>query len=36
MTKHEMENYDKRKETANKMMHSLSMADKYRRMVYLD
>lgn len=35
MSKHEMENYIKKQDIAEKMMHSPSMADRYRRMVYL-
>jgi hypothetical protein len=35
MSRYEMENYEKRRENASKMMHSLNMADKYRRMVYI-
>ena len=35
MNKHEVHNHENRVDCANKMMHSLSMADKYRRMVYL-
>jgi len=34
-SKHEMENYSKKQDIANKMMHTPSMADNYRRMVYL-
>jgi hypothetical protein len=33
-SKHEMENYSKKQDVANKMMHTPSMAEKYRRMVY--
>lgn len=35
MSKHDQE-HQKKLDNANKMMHSLTMADKYRRMVYLD
>jgi hypothetical protein len=35
MSKHDQEQTNKQN-NANKMMHSLSMADKYRRMVYLE
>lgn len=35
MSKHDQE-HNTKKNNANKMMHSLSMADKYRRMVYLE
>jgi hypothetical protein len=34
-SKHEMENYTKKQDIANKMMHTPTMAEKYRRMVYL-
>jgi hypothetical protein len=30
-----MENYSKKQDIANKMMHTSTMAEKYRRMVYL-
>jgi hypothetical protein len=33
-SKQEMENYSKKKDVANKMMHTPIMAEKYRRMVY--
>jgi len=32
--KHELENHTRRVDNANKMMHTLTMSDKYRRMVY--
>lgn len=35
MSKHDQE-YDNKRNNADKMMHSLSMADRYRRMVYLE
>jgi integrase len=35
MSKHDQE-YERKRTNADKMMHSLSMADKYRRMVYLE
>ena len=35
MSKHEMEQHSKKQDTAQKMMHSSMMADKYKRMVYL-
>jgi len=35
MSKQEMENYSKKQDLADKMMHTTSMAEKYRRMVYL-
>ena len=34
MSRHDQE-YDKKRENAEKMMHSISMADRYRRMVYI-
>jgi hypothetical protein len=34
MSKQEIENYNRKKENAEKMMHSVSMADTYRRIVY--
>ncbi len=34
MSKQEIETYYKRKDIANKMMHSTNMAEKYRRIVY--
>jgi hypothetical protein len=34
-SKKDMENYSKKQDIANKMMHTSTMAEKYRRMVYL-